>query len=119
MRSMSLGDKEHRVRFSTLQEDGSETNVRMIRQSAMAACPHFIMVPEHYRTDESCRCDDPEHSEMAAWGYMWDGARWIAAPLCALCGGSLDDGDRGGARSETLTWRGYEPICDACAADAN
>jgi hypothetical protein len=38
---------------------------------------HKIMVPEHYRPDESCRCDDPDHRAMASWGYRWDGHRWV------------------------------------------
>lgn len=62
--------------FGTLHPDGSLTNVRMLPQSAMLACPHFIMVPEHYRADNSCRCDDKSHTEMKTWGYRWKGKRW-------------------------------------------
>lgn len=38
------------------------------------------MAFEHYREDGSCRCDDPNHKEMIAWGYVWDiqTARWVA-----------------------------------------
>ena len=51
-----------------------------IKQSDIQRCPHYIMVPEHYRADETCRCDDPDHSEMVEWGYVWDTAAglWIA-----------------------------------------
>lgn len=34
-------------------------------------CPHSIMVPEHYREDGSCKCDDPNDPLMAEWGYYW------------------------------------------------
>lgn len=66
----------HTVTFGTLHEDGSLSNVRLLRQSDMLACPHFIMVPEHYRADGSCRCDDPGHKEMRTWGYRWRRGRW-------------------------------------------
>lgn len=66
------------VEFGTLRDDGSYVRVRSLHQSAIAACPHVIMVAEHYRDDESCRCDDPTHVEMAEWGYTWSDAtrRW-------------------------------------------
>lgn len=58
--------------FGRLDADGTYTHVRTLRQSAMLACPHVIMAPEHYRDDETCRCDDPTNVEMAEWGYVWD-----------------------------------------------
>jgi len=42
------------------------------RASMMLACPHVILMPEHYRPDGTCRCNDPEHNEMEEWGYEWD-----------------------------------------------
>lgn len=73
------------VRFSKLQLDAEgrhmvETNVRNIPQSAMQACPHFIMTAEHYRKDNTCRCNDPDHTIMHDWGYEWNNAtqQWIA-----------------------------------------
>lgn len=57
--------------FGDLHPDGSFTNARTIKQSDLAACPHLILVPEHYRADGSCRCDDPTHAEMKEWGYTW------------------------------------------------
>ena len=49
-----------------LDKDGKpvETEVRNIPQSTMKNCPHFIMVAEHYRTDNTCRCNDATHTEM-------------------------------------------------------
>jgi hypothetical protein len=68
------------TRFSKLvmDKDGQlvETNVRVIKQEDMMKCPHFIMVPEHYRQDGSCRCDDPDHLEMVEWGYKWKDGEW-------------------------------------------
>ena len=63
-----------------LKPDGtfSVTHVRSIKQASMLKCPHCIMMPEHYRTDESCRCNDPDHTEMADWGYVWDGSLWAS-----------------------------------------
>ena len=56
------------------------THVRTLSQSAMLACPHFIMDPSHYRTNSTCRCDDHMHVEMLEWGYEWDNESglWIA-----------------------------------------
>lgn len=62
---------EHRIQFGTVHPDGSMTNIRYIRQSDVMRCPHYIMVPEHYRDDGSCKCDDPQEQEMMTreWGY--------------------------------------------------
>lgn len=67
------------TRFSKLDlVDGKlvESHVRVIKQSDMLKCPHVLMVAEHYRDDGSCRCNDPDHKEMAEWGYSWKGGRW-------------------------------------------
>jgi hypothetical protein len=63
--------------FGKLTEEGYE-HVRSIPQSAMLKCPHFIIMAEHYRSDNSCRCDDETHTEMIEWGYRWIDGRWIA-----------------------------------------
>lgn len=64
------------VLFSKLNEDGSISDEREIKQSDIGKCPFVIFMPEHYRQDGSCRCDDPEHKEMVDWGYKWNGERW-------------------------------------------
>lgn len=71
------------TRFGELHPDGSITNERDIPQSAMLACPHVILVPEHYRADNSCRCNDSTHKEMLAWGYVWE---WLNDPTSAQDG---------------------------------
>jgi hypothetical protein len=54
--------------------------IRTIKQSDMLRCPHYIMMPDHYRDDGTCRCNDKGHTEMHEWGYMWSGTEWIASP---------------------------------------
>lgn len=60
------------VKFGTLHEDGRYEERREIPNYAMHRCPHTIMVPEHYREDLTCRCDDFGHTEMEEWGYTWN-----------------------------------------------
>lgn len=43
-----------------------------VRQSYISECPFAIFaVPEHYRANGTCKCDDPEHREFMKreWGY--------------------------------------------------
>lgn len=48
-----------------------EKSRRYIRQSDVARCPFYILVPDHYREDGTCKCDDPEHRKkmIDEWGY--------------------------------------------------
>ena len=68
------------IKFSkgVLDDSGSLkiTEVRTLEQSSIQKCPHYIMVAEHYRADESCRCDDESHVVMSEWGYVWSGDSW-------------------------------------------
>lgn len=64
--------------FGRFTESGEFAHVRTINQSDLAACPHFILMAEHYRADGTCRCDDPDHREMADWGYVWGAGVWYA-----------------------------------------
>ena len=69
------------IQFSSGRIENGElvvTPIRTLEQSDIRACPHVIMMPEHYRTDGSCRCNSPDHTSMADWGYVWDGAAWVA-----------------------------------------
>jgi len=62
----------HTIKFGTLHPDGNLTNIRFIKQSSMMGkCPFFIMVPEHYNEDGSCKCHDFNHRKniMSKWGY--------------------------------------------------
>lgn len=62
---------EHKIQFATLNPSGELTNQREIKQSDITACKFLILVPEHYRADGSCLCDDEEHRKMMIkeWGY--------------------------------------------------
>lgn len=67
------------TRFSkAILKDGKlvETEVRDIDQRDLMACPHFILMPRHYREDGTCRCNDSDDPAMRGWGYRWDGVRW-------------------------------------------
>ena len=67
------------TRFADMDEHGNITNERTVTDEQLRACPHFILVPEHYRANGICRCGDPYHSVMKTWGYTWDVARkeWV------------------------------------------
>lgn len=60
---------------ASLGEDGSISfgTVAMIYPKR---CPHYILVPEHYNADGSCKCGDPAASEMIEWGYTWKQGAW-------------------------------------------
>jgi len=58
------------VRFATLTSEGKEINVRYLKHEDIRKCPSYILVPEHYREDGSCKhnektCefDECEHSK--------------------------------------------------------
>lgn len=69
-------ERDHRVTFGTLTPDGKLADVRRIRQSDMLKCPHCIILPEHYRDDGTCRCNDWSHTVMLEWGYKWRKGQW-------------------------------------------
>ena len=51
-----------------------------MQQSMLQACPHFIIAPEHYRANGTCKCNDPYDQNMKEWGYTWsvDRKEWVA-----------------------------------------
>jgi hypothetical protein len=55
-----------------------QASLRVIRQADIRKCPHMILVSEHYREDGSCKCNDPNETVMASWGYRWDGKVWAS-----------------------------------------
>ena len=62
---------EHEIKFGTLHEDGTLSNVRMIKQADIGKCPFVIFMPNHYRADGTCKCSNAEHRAMMIkkWGY--------------------------------------------------
>lgn len=45
--------------------------VRILKHSDISKCPFLILVPDHYRDDGSCKCDDAEERKkmIAEWEY--------------------------------------------------
>jgi hypothetical protein len=66
------------VKTGEIDEHGNIVKEREIKHSEIDACPHKIMVPEHYSANGKCRCADKSHAEMEQWGYKWDGKSWVA-----------------------------------------
>ena len=66
------------VEFNQIDSNGNITNIKSLKQSSIGNCPHCITVPEHYNDDETCKCNDPNHTEMAEWGYVWINGSWLA-----------------------------------------
>ena len=50
---------------------GGSYSVTM-QQSMLQSCPHFIISPDHYNADGSCKCNDPHDANMKEWGYEWN-----------------------------------------------
>lgn len=67
------------MEFGYFKLPGEYVKVRTLKNSAIRACPHVIFNADHYREDESCRCNDPDHTEMSEWGYTWDDKKgqWV------------------------------------------
>lgn len=64
-------ERDNEVTFGRLDEDGVLHNIRKIKSSDIAKCPFVIFVPEHYRADGTCKCDDPTEQQrmIEEWGY--------------------------------------------------
>jgi hypothetical protein len=64
-------DPALRVPLPPLPPIPSEPVVRILKQTDILKCPHVILMPEHYREDGSCKCDDAvERARMIKeWGY--------------------------------------------------
>jgi len=62
---------EPTIMFGTLNPNGQITDSREIRRGDIAKCKFFILSPEHYREDGSCKCNDREHRAkmIRDWGY--------------------------------------------------
>jgi hypothetical protein len=50
--------------------------ISVLNYADINACPHTIFLPSHYRDDGTCKCDDPDQTEMADWGYTWRDGQW-------------------------------------------
>jgi len=63
---------DDKIHFGTLHPDGSVTNEQEMEKDTIRQCPHLIMWPTHYREDGTCKCDDPNDTDMPEWGYTWN-----------------------------------------------
>lgn len=65
-----MTNEDHKITFGTITPDGLK-DVRLIKQSDIGKCPFVIMVPEHYRDDGSCKCDDTDERKrmIEEWDY--------------------------------------------------
>lgn len=59
------------------KEQRAEGRLYYLKQSDVHKCPHYIMHPDHYRDNGSCRCDDLSNKDMIFYGYVWDGKSWV------------------------------------------
>lgn len=66
--------------FGTLTKDGL-INVREIKQSDLMKCKFAILVPEHYREDGSCKCDDAEHRKYMIEEWEYEEDSFVGIPL--------------------------------------
>lgn len=64
------------MRFSKVDDQGHESEVRILSRGTIAKCPFLIFMPQHYRADGSCKCNDPNEKVMAEWGYVWRDGQW-------------------------------------------
>jgi len=58
-----MNANDNHIEFGTLNRDGSISNIRALTRSQIAACPHFIMDPGHYKEDGTCLCFDKDEQE--------------------------------------------------------
>lgn len=49
----------------------NRATMRIMKHSDLRKCPFTILVPDHYRADGTCKCNDAEHRKMMIreWGY--------------------------------------------------
>ena len=64
------------ITFGELSTDGKLTDVKVMDQNIFDNCPYVIFMPEHYREDGTCKCNDPNELIMKDWGYTWNGKCW-------------------------------------------
>ena len=59
------------MKFASLNQNGTLSNVREVDQKTFARCPFHIFDPSHYRNDGSCKCNDPDERKkmIKDWGY--------------------------------------------------
>lgn len=61
----------------SIEDQLKNGTVYTMKQTDVHNCPHYIMMPNHYRDDGTCKCNELGHQDMLAWGYVWDGKSWV------------------------------------------
>ena len=61
----------------SIEDQLKNGTVYTMKQTDVHNCPHYIMMPNHYRDDGTCKCNELGHQVMLAWGYVWDGKSWV------------------------------------------
>ena len=61
----------------SIEDQLKNGTVYTMKQTDVHNCPHYIMMPNHYRDDGTCKCNELGHQDMLAWGYVWNGKSWI------------------------------------------
>jgi hypothetical protein len=69
--------KDRDIEFGTLNPDGTVAKSRVLSSSQILTCPHILLVPDHYREDGTCKCNEESDPHMREWGYSWDGEAWV------------------------------------------
>jgi len=85
-----MSDNERRINFSTMGVDESgqlvEVSARTLKVERILECPFAIMVPEHYRNDESCKCDDAAEREMMIRDWEYTAEDFVRAGVVPTAG---------------------------------
>ncbi len=57
--------------MSDISDKLKHGKVTMMKQADMLKCPHEVIMPEHYRADGTCKCNDRAHRDMMIkeWEY--------------------------------------------------
>lgn len=74
----------HTVHFSKVEMVGDALktlNVRTLKQSDLMKCPFCIIMPDHYRADGTCKCDDARHRKMMIKEWEYTEADFANIPL--------------------------------------
>jgi len=61
----------------SIEDELKNGTVYTMKQVDVHNCPHYIMMPDHYRDDGTCKCNELGHQDMLAWGYVWNGKSWV------------------------------------------
>ena len=63
----------------SIEDQLKNGTVYTMKQTDVHNCPHYIMMPNHYRDDGTCKCNELGHQDMLAWGYVWNGKSWVVS----------------------------------------